>query len=110
MRNRGTNAPVVEPKPKINNTEIVTALRADGGGIVHCRPSSKSDKGFTTAYIRKGRRLIVTTAVQHSADTFSKKVGTKVAIERLRAGNCIVLPLKADESPTILADLKRYFN
>lgn len=99
-----SNAVIVIPqKPEkviINNTEEVLAFRAEGGGIFHVRPrklwaTGKWTRGFTVAYKLKGSRIEVATALQHKADTFCKKVGTKVALQHFREGKVSVLPCKS---------------
>ena len=71
----------VKPEP-INNTDLVNKFRAEGGGIFHVRPVF-SRRGVTIAYRLKSSRVEFATAVQHGADDFTKKIGTKTAIEHL---------------------------
>lgn len=109
-RNRGTKAPPVQPKPEpIDNTELVTQFRAEGGGILHIRPkqafmSMKPTRGVTLAFKIKGKRVEVASALQHRSDCFSKKVGTKTAIEHFQKGKTLVLPLNSNAP---IASLKR---
>ena len=85
---------VKEPKPHIDNTELVKAFSGIGGRVVHFLPS-RSRRGLTVAYIRKGNRVMISTAVQHPNDPFEKKVGTRTAIEHFYGGQTVVLPLKS---------------
>lgn len=90
-------AAAAKPDP-IDNTALVTDFRAKGGLVVHIRPkrnpyTGKWKRGGTFAFITKGSRMEVSSALQHSADSFSKKVGTKTAIEHFNAGKTIHLPL-----------------
>ena len=80
-----------KPEP-INNTERVTAFRARGGRIVHLQ-SFKGGHGMTVAFIPKNSRVELATSVQHRNDSFTKKIGTMLAIEHFNAGKTIVLPL-----------------
>lgn len=89
----------IKPEP-IDNTDLVNAFRADGGGILHIRSavSSWGDRailrGVTIAYRLKGSRVEFATAVQHGSDDFTKKVGTKTAIEHFRAGKVVTMPTR----------------
>jgi len=90
-----TGVVVFEPKAKpdpINNTDLITRFRAEGGGIFHVRPEGDRKRGITVAYKDKGSRIEFSTSVQHRADTFSKKIGTKLAIEHFDGGHTVVVP------------------
>lgn len=84
-------------KVTINNTELVEAFRAEGGKILHVRPTPYH-RGVTFAYEHQGGRLTFSTAVQHVSDTFTKKEGTRLAIERFSMGQCVTLPVKGKSS------------
>lgn len=98
-----SNALVVIPekpaKVHIDNTEAVTAHRANGGGLFHVRPRRRGDgkwtRGFTVAYKVKGGRIEFATSVQHRADVFCKKVGTKVALQHFNEGKTVTMPFSA---------------
>ena len=85
-------APAPKPEP-INNSKLVEAFRAEGGEIYHLRPDNILGRGITFAYKQKRNRIEIATAVQHGDDDFTKKIGTKTAIERFNAGRTIFLPL-----------------
>jgi hypothetical protein len=79
----------------IDNTELVLAFRAEGGGIMHIRPRKLAKgvtRGMTVAFKRKGGRMEIATAVQHRSDSFAKKIGCKTAIDHFRAGKTVTLP------------------
>lgn len=85
-----------EPKPDpIDNTGLVDAFRAEGGQIVHIVPKRRPDgtytRGMTVAYKRLSGHVELATAVQHRNDVFTKKMGTKTAIEHFHAGKTISL-------------------
>lgn len=111
-RNRGSKAPPAKDKPApINNTELVTEFRRAGGNILHIRPKRIFDynhekmvmtKGVTLAFKKKGHRVEIATALQHSVDCFSKKMGTKTAIEHFTAGKTVSLPLRSANSASAL--------
>lgn len=82
-----------KPEP-INNTDRVLAFRADGGQILHRRPMFGS-RGMTMAFKLKKGRVEIATAVQHRADDFTKKVGTKTAIGHFQDGKTVMLPLRS---------------
>jgi hypothetical protein len=89
------------PAP-IDNTELVRQFRAEGGGVMHMRPlrlayqDGRTTRGVTVAFKKKGGRMEIATAIQHRSDCFSKKVGTKTAIEHFHAGKTITLPIHRD--------------
>ena len=80
-------------KQKIDNTELVNDFHAEGGRIMHMRPTKWLPRVFTVAYILKSGRIEFATAVTHKNDNFTKKVGTKLAIEHFKAGQVARLPL-----------------
>ena len=104
-RNRGTQAPPATPRPEpINNTELVAEFRRNGGNILHVRPNRVFDsernrvivtKGVTIAFKKKGNRIVIASALQHTSDCFSKKIGTMLAIEHFEAGKVVSLPLRS---------------
>jgi len=96
------NIPAPKPKPEpINNTDLVTAARAEGIYIYHARPLMKGERGISFAYRAKRNRIEFSTAVQHGADDFTKKVGTKLALERFNEGKTVFLPrFSANVRPT----------
>lgn len=94
MKEKAANKP--EP---INNTELVAAFREEGGSILHIRPREYANlrtRGLTVAFKLKSGRVELATAVQHRADDFTKKVGTKTAIEHFHAGKTVTLPLRGE--------------
>lgn len=86
-----------DAKPVIDNTEAVKAFHAQGGRILHIRPLT-GYRGMTFAFIRKGGRIQFSTAVQHRNDTFTKKVGTQLALEHFNAGQTVFMPVPKDYS------------
>ena len=99
---RGTQAPIVAPREVIDNTDRVRAFREQGGHILHVRPEQKFDRsksrGMTLAYAVKGRRAIVAASLTHPNDGFSKKLGTKTALDHFEAGKTIVVPFEGTEA------------
>ena len=94
-----------EAVPSINNTDLVNAFRAGGGRIIHFLPyrigfGGRMTRGMTFAYERKNGRIEFATAVQHRNDTFSKKAGTKTAIEHFLAGKTVVFPVSTEKKST----------
>lgn len=77
--------------PPINNSEAVEAFRKKGGRILHYQ--GRRFKGVTIAFIRGGKTIEIATSVVHPSDVFTKKVGTKNAIERFNDGRTVVLPI-----------------
>lgn len=99
----------VKPEP-IDNTEAVNQFRLSGGHILHIRPGFNDERGITIAFIRRGSRITFSTAVQHRSDAFTKKMGTKTAIEHFLAGNTVTLPLRNSFSAvTALRSLAGWF-
>lgn len=79
-------------KEKIDNTALVEGFRARGGRILHINRNNQ--RNMTLAFIPKSNRIEVATAVTHSNDTFTKKIGTKTAIEHFNEGKTVFLPLR----------------
>jgi hypothetical protein len=80
--------PIVE---KIDNTELVSTFHAEGGRVVHVRPDH-GKRSMTVAYKLKGSRIEFATSVQNRHDTFTKKIGTKLAIEHFHQGKTVIFP------------------
>lgn len=106
------NAVKEKPEP-IDNTELVDVFRAVGGQILHIPPRTflnrPSTKGMTLAYIRKGQRVELATAVTHRADQFCKKNGTKVAIEHFNTGRHVTIPVIEKTNSGIHNELRNMF-
>lgn len=86
-------------REQINNKEAVGQFRATGGRILHFRPSFVRSRGFSVAFVHKGGRITFSTALQHRADDFTKKMGTKTALEHFLEGKTVTLPLGNAECP-----------
>ena len=84
---------------RINNDEAVAQFRNAGGNIIHVRPELPEDRGMTFAYVRQGSRIVFSTAVQHRADVFTKKMGTRIAIEHFLQGKTVTLPFSNFSKP-----------
>lgn len=86
----------VKPEP-IDNTELVLAFRAEGGNVLHIRPvhygSGLVSRGMSIAFKVKSGRVELATSLQHRSDSFTKKLGTKTAINHFLAGKTIVVPV-----------------
>ncbi|QDP50578.1 MAG: hypothetical protein Tp1125DCM00d2C21254131_19 [Prokaryotic dsDNA virus sp.] len=87
----------------IDNTELVEEFRKEGGNIFHVR-EDEQHRGVTFAYKVKGRRIEIATALTHTVDTFTKKVGTKTAIDHFHNGNTIFLPYHDRHRATLVFD------
>jgi hypothetical protein len=89
------------PKVKINNTN---SLREQGLSVVHFNTNfldTHITRPVTIVYKMKNRNVIeMATAVCHSADIFTKKVGTKTAIQNFYEGKTIMLPYFKDSRPS----------
>jgi hypothetical protein len=103
MRNLSSAPKPVEKPEPIDNTELVKEFRAEGGHILHVHSYRNNDghRALTVAFIPRSGRIEVATSVTHRNDTFTKKIGTKAAIEHFRAGRTIDVPLlKQGKGPT----------
>ncbi len=89
----------------IDNTVLVTDFRKLGGQILHVPPQGKRVRGMTVAFIPKNGRVEIATAIQHRNDNFTKKVGTKTAIEHFNAGKTVFLPVQNGIIHQALRDL-----
>jgi hypothetical protein len=77
-------------KEVINNTQVLadTGLR-----IVHFVPTDRHEKGFTVAFRPTNKPVVeISTSICKNGDTFSKKMGTRTAIENFQKGRTILLP------------------
>ena len=84
-------ARVKAPRGVIDNTKIVEDFRLRGGRILHVH--DPLGRGMTLAFIPRSGRVEVATSVQHRNDSFTKKIGTKTAIEHFDAGKTVNLPI-----------------
>ncbi len=94
------NIPNVNDKVILNNTEVVEAFANEGGRILHIRPTG-GNRGITFAYKRKGGRVTFATAVQHRHDDFTKKMGTKTALEHFWEGKTVSLPISGKNADVV---------
>jgi hypothetical protein len=79
--------PTVEP----NNGEL---LKLHELKIIHFRPTDNRN-GMTIAFKQANRNVIeVATSIVHPFDTFTKKVGTRLAIEAFVGGRTAFLPIR----------------
>lgn len=100
-----------ETVEEIDNTELVETFRAEGGRLCHARPFGSGRRGVTFAFKIKGSRIEFATAVQHRNDTFTKKVGTRTAIEHFHAGKTVFMPLgNLFSAPSIFDNVARIFS
>jgi hypothetical protein len=80
------------PEP-IDNSELVMRFRAEGGNILHFRPQFPDSRGLTVAFKAKSGRIEIATALTHRNDGFTKKIGTKTAIQHFDNKQTVFLPL-----------------
>lgn len=76
-----------EPDPR-NNGEL---LADHGLKLVHIRPENDfRGRGMTVAFREVNKNVIeIATAIVHTNDTFTKKVGARLAIENFIAGRTV---------------------
>lgn len=102
------NIPVrVKPEP-IDNTALVEAHRANGGGILHLAPPV-GERGLTIAFKQQGSRITIATGCQHRNDAFTRKVGTKTAVTHFNNGSTITIPVPTDYRNRPVKLLRRLF-
>jgi hypothetical protein len=103
--------PAAKPKPDpIDNSELVSDFRAAGGKLLHFRPDERGrTRGMTVAFVIRSGHIELATAVQHRVDAFTRKLGTRTAIQHFQQGKTIALPLasyiKGHEISTLKAAL-----
>jgi hypothetical protein len=79
--------------------ELMLKAKLCGVGIVHIKEHDTWRKGGMTVAFRKcnqyksGRMVEVSVATCSPEDTFSRKIGTKMALEKFFSGERIELPL-----------------
>lgn len=89
---------VINSKPKKEHIDNSKLLADSGLKIVHINNNRGADTTFramTVAYEQINKsHLKISTAVTHRSDTFTKKLGTRVAIQNFEKGNVIVVPIQ----------------
>lgn len=78
--------------------ELLADAKAQGVGIVHINPSWLNKGGITIAFkkssqYKSGSMVDVAVATCSKLDTFSRKIGTTIALEKFFEGETIQLPL-----------------
>lgn len=108
---------LLTPKPKpapIDNTELVQAFRDTGGRLLHLRPFTfdmAPSRGITVAFKIRSGHIEVATSVQHKSDVFTKKLGTRVAIDHFNQGRTICIPNRSGKDHrAVLDNLRVAFN
>lgn len=96
-----------EPTPELPpNGEL---LKANELRVMHFRPN-RTHRGFTIAYKRKNRNVVeIATSIVHTNDTFTKKVGTRLAVEAFVAGRTTYLPIPSGCKQTDLTHALFYY-
>lgn len=78
--------------------------------VMHFRPGFDLP-GMTVAYrpAHKGSNVVeIATAITNPCDTFTKKIGTRVAVEAFVKGRTVFIPVMEKKKP-ITFTLKHYF-
>lgn len=81
----------------IDNSDL---LKETGLRVIHLNPKMGSydgpnHNGMTIAFRVTGRNsntIEIATAVNHPKDSFTKKIGTKLAVERFKSGRTVHVP------------------
>ena len=71
-------------------------LAEHGLNVVHFRPAEEYHNGMTVAFKTVGRNakvIEVATALVHPLDKFTRKIGTRTAVEAFLSGRTILLPI-----------------
>lgn len=92
------------PAQRINNT---TLLAASGLRVVHFLPqrlntATGRGEGLTVAYrpvVKRPTVIEISTTVCRKGDTFSRKMGTRGAVENFQAGRTVFVPTMGDVGP-----------
>ena len=96
--------------------ELIEVAKEEGIGIVHIFDKENPKGGLTVAFrknspYKSGKMVSVAVATCSTQDTFSKKLGTKLAIQEFLEGKTINLPLLvAYEDEDINGAVKRAFS
>lgn len=83
-------------RERINNTALLAS--APGVKVVHVRPDGNSPrlrrKAMTVAFRQnhKGHNIEIATAIVNPDDAFSRKIGTKLAVENFLDGKTTTIP------------------
>lgn len=95
------------PEDKRNNGEL---LAEHGLNVMHFLPGFDLP-GMTVAYrkpFRGSNTLEIATAITHPKDTFTKRIGTRTAVEAFVSGRTIFVPI-TDKRSGAIATLKFLF-
>lgn len=96
-------------KEKIDNTALVEDFRAEGGQITHIHVRNPKARSMSLAFKDLGSRIELATSVTHRNDTFTKKIGTKVALEHFSSGKTVFIP-RSSFHKTALTQLQSMFD
>lgn len=75
VKNRGDRAPQLPPKEKIDNTDLLKKAQ--------CKIFHNKERRSTFAFKVEDGKVLFAEAKCHKNDTFSKKIGTKIAATKL---------------------------
>jgi hypothetical protein len=79
-----------EPAPRIDNGPL---LAETGLRIVHFNRVEEGGRSMTVAFKTTGSLVEVATAITHPSDAFTRKLGTKTAVEAFLAGKTVRIPM-----------------
>jgi hypothetical protein len=100
--------PEAKQEPKVNNGDLLTK---HGLKAMHFK-ATDDRAAFTVVWTKNSFNAIeFATAVTHHKDTFTKKTGTQLAIERFISGQTAMLPIRKfyGVRESVVDTLKYYF-
>ena len=103
----------VDPKPMQTNT-IQDDMNDHDIRICHGYDPQNNRGGVTIAYrkcsIWKNTKMVeVSLAYCSSKDSFNKKIGTQLAVDRFLVGNTVMVPVRFGHDDTIVGNLLQMF-
>jgi hypothetical protein len=93
----------------VNNGEL---LAFHDLKVVHIHPSQyRKTRGMTIAYQQVNRNVLeIATSIVHPFDTFTKKTGTRLAVEAFVAGRTTYIPIRHEfDKNKAINSLRFYF-
>ena len=103
----------VDPKPMQTNT-IQDDMKDHDIRICHGYDPQNNRGGVTIAYRKcsnwKNTKMVeVSLAYCSSKDSFNKKIGTQLAVDRFLVGNTVMVPVRFGHDDTIVGNLLQMF-
>jgi hypothetical protein len=113
LKQLATDIVTSEETTETEHTPNGELLATHGLKVMHIRPNAHTGhRGMTIAYRQQHRKASVVeiaTALVHPSDTFTKKIGTRLAVESFVAGQTVLLPVARRFRKTDVTHMLSYY-